>query len=495
MNRASLPAATLALAVLFAGCKPEDVEAPFEPSASYDVYRGALERLDLQDTALGREWIAAGEQALSQPVIVEPPFEEVVLLDPAHPSALAYVFQAERGRSVTITIETELDRYFADLFRVDTEVNLETNGATAANSGEAGASRPTWPSTLVASRHRESNEIRMEPKRHGVYILRIQPELLRGGAVRVRIVVTAPLAFPVQGAGPGSIWSFYGDPRDGGRRIHEGVDIFAERGTPVLAAADAVVTAVGIRGLGGKIITLRVEETGLVLYYAHLDEQLVRRGERVKRGDVIGKVGNTGNAITTPPHLHLGVYAGSWRFDVDPWNYLVDPPRVRPPIPANESLVGSWRSVARGTTIGNEVPAARAPRSWVNRNPFLRRGGAGATRAPGTTEASAGTAILDQLRKEQVYPLATGTPVQILGATGDLLRVRTPAGRQGYVAAGNLTERRDSRQVARAEQLHDPRSGDAFLELAAGTRIQVLGSVDGRTYIALPSGRVGFLRG
>src|SRR5690606_12295339 len=114
-----------------------------------------------------------------------------------------------------------------------------------------------------------------------------------------------------------AIASRFGDPRDGGRRRHEGVDILAPRGTPALAAADGVVTRVGRNRLGGRTIWLETD-SGLRLYYAHLRHQAVREGRRVRAGEVIGRVGSSGNAPRDTPHLHFGVYEGAAR-DPLPW--------------------------------------------------------------------------------------------------------------------------------------------------------------------------------
>jgi len=106
------------------------------------------------------------------------------------------------------------------------------------------------------------------------------------------------LQFPVEGKDEKAIQSFWGAPRDGGRRKHEGNDIFAPKGTPLLALTDGKITRVNNGGLGGKTVWLYDAERGLRYYYAHLDEQLVTKGQRVRRGDVVGTVGNTGNART-----------------------------------------------------------------------------------------------------------------------------------------------------------------------------------------------------
>ena len=122
--------------------------------------------------------------------------------------------------------------------------------------------------------------------------------------------------FPVESRTTADIISFHGDPRAGGRRSHEGVDIPAPRGTAVLAATDGRVHRVHDGGNGGKQIWLRTHG-GRELHYAHLHEQYVREGQSVKAGQVIGAVGNTGNARHTLPHLHFGVFTPDRR-SVDP---------------------------------------------------------------------------------------------------------------------------------------------------------------------------------
>ena len=100
-----------------------------------------------------------------------------------------------------------------------------------------------------------------------------------------------------------------GGPRDGGR-LHEGQDIFAPVGTPILAAAPGYVYRVGVNDRGGNVVTV-VAGGGQRHYYAHLSAFAdIREGQYVDVNTVLGFVGNTGNAQTTPPHLHFGLYAG-----------------------------------------------------------------------------------------------------------------------------------------------------------------------------------------
>lgn len=104
--------------------------------------------------------------------------------------------------------------------------------------------------------------------------------------------------------------------RRGRARRHEGQDIFAPRGTPVVAAASGVIVHVGENRLGGHTVSV-LGAGGRTYYYAHLDRYVAADhiGADVGRGTVIGYVGNTGNARTTPPHLHFGVYTASGPID------------------------------------------------------------------------------------------------------------------------------------------------------------------------------------
>ena len=90
-----------------------------------------------------------------------------------------------------------------------------------------------------------------------------------------------------------------------------------------MAAAPGTVTRVNETNLGGKVVWLR-DTLGNSLYYAHLDSQAVSSGMQVNIGDTLGFVGNTGNARTTPPHLHFGVYRRG-EGPVDPWWFLHRP--------------------------------------------------------------------------------------------------------------------------------------------------------------------------
>jgi murein DD-endopeptidase MepM/ murein hydrolase activator NlpD len=97
-------------------------------------------------------------------------------------------------------------------------------------------------------------------------------------------------------------------PRSGGR-LHQGTDVFAPYGSPAYAVTAGVIDQWGNGGLGGITLWLRADN-GDRYYYAHNSRNVARVGTRVSPGQVIAYVGNTGNARTTPPHIHFEAHPG-----------------------------------------------------------------------------------------------------------------------------------------------------------------------------------------
>ncbi len=134
--------------------------------------------------------------------------------------------------------------------------------------------------------------------------------------VRSRLISATPSIMPAQG------WFSHGfgwrkDPFSDKRRFHRGIDIVNHRGTPVYATADGVVSrAVRIANLG-KTVDIS-HGRGYVTRFAHLSEILVKPGQKVERGELIGKIGSTGRS--TGDHLHYEVWHDGRR--VNPWKYL-----------------------------------------------------------------------------------------------------------------------------------------------------------------------------
>lgn len=100
----------------------------------------------------------------------------------------------------------------------------------------------------------------------------------------------------------------FGAPRSGGRR-HQGLDLLAPRGTPVVAAAGGVVARVSNHALGGNCLWVSSAD-GTTYYYAHLDRfaASLQAGGVVEPGDLLGYVGTTGNAAGGAPHLHFEIH-------------------------------------------------------------------------------------------------------------------------------------------------------------------------------------------
>lgn len=119
--------------------------------------------------------------------------------------------------------------------------------------------------------------------------------------------VPESLEIPVDRVRPDALRDSWHAARTAGRQ-HEGIDIFAPRGTPVRATTEGVIAHVGTSRLGGRVVWI-IGPGGQRHYYAHLERFAdVYRGQRIAPGDLLGYVGNTGNARGTPPHLHYGIY-------------------------------------------------------------------------------------------------------------------------------------------------------------------------------------------
>ena len=129
-----------------------------------------------------------------------------------------------------------------------------------------------------------------------------------GGTTLAGALPQGDYLFPV--AGPARFTNDWGFPRPGGR-AHEGIDLFAARGTPVVAVADGTLFNVGWNGLGGWRLWVR-DTAGNGFYYAHLDaySPAAQEGASVTRGTVLGYVGDSGDAQGTPTHLHFEIHPG-----------------------------------------------------------------------------------------------------------------------------------------------------------------------------------------
>jgi murein DD-endopeptidase MepM/ murein hydrolase activator NlpD len=263
---------------------------PYAPQYPHQAHGFELALTRLRHNAPARDWLAAADRALQQPQRIELPFTtrgEVV----RGSAAAGYAFTVPVGRRVAITVTSAADpeagELFVDLFRAAPLRHERLTGALPGGRLQ--------PFTL-------------EAVEGGEYIMRVQPSVGATASYDIAIDASPLLAFPVDGVDGRAIWSAFGAERDGGRRAHRGVDIFAARGTPVLAATDGWVTRVETTRVGGNVVWMQPLFGNMRVYYAHLHEQWVEPGDFVLAGQPLGAVGNTGNARTTPPHLHFGVY-------------------------------------------------------------------------------------------------------------------------------------------------------------------------------------------
>ena len=262
---------------------------PYVPQYPHQAYGYELALTRLQRNTPAADWVAAADRALLQPLAITLPFNTAAE-QTSDSGANGYAFAVPVGRRITVNVTADdgaAGELFVDLFRV-----AAAKRQRVAGTNPGGGSQP----------------FAVEVVDGGDYVLRVQPALGAAQSYDVRIESQALLAFPVRGVDGRAIWSGFGADRDGGRRAHRGADIFAARGTPVLAATDGWVTRVETTRVGGNVIWMQPLFGNMRVYYAHLQEQWVEAGDFVLAGQPLGAVGNTGNAVTTPPHLHFGVY-------------------------------------------------------------------------------------------------------------------------------------------------------------------------------------------
>ncbi len=133
------------------------------------------------------------------------------------------------------------------------------------------------------------------------------------------ILAATPAIRPVEGGWVSSSFGYRESPFTGRREFHRGLDIATRSGSAILATADGVVTFSGKKGLMGNTIVID-HGYGFVTRYGHAKELLKKRGDKVRRGDVIARVGNTGRS--TGPHVHYEVRLNG--VTVNPGRYILN---------------------------------------------------------------------------------------------------------------------------------------------------------------------------
>ncbi len=338
----------------------------FETSA-----RAKYERAYDGPDSLMTMWKDQYEVAAASKLIIADGFSAIAEFHADDVHALSYELELKRGDLLVVEAkrpDSLHHRIFVDVYPADLPVNSSS-------------------STLL-----EAGIYTHFIQKKGLYRVVIQPEIAFSGTFNLKIYTQPSMLFPVAGKGNSAVQSYWGAVRDGGSRNHEGVDIFAARGTPVVAAVEGMVTRTGNEGLGGKQVWLRDGILGNSLYYAHLDSVMTETGTRVEPGDTVGTVGSTGNAEGGSPHLHFGIYSAGGA--VDPWPFL--------------------RKRVAAKNLNVIIPNVKRIKAGSN----IRRG-------PGTSF-------------DIVNAIEEKTPAKIMATTGEWFHIRTDSGAEGFVQKNRL---------------------------------------------------------
>ena len=286
------------------------------------------------------------------------------------------------------------------------------------------------------------------------------------------LTVTPPLGFrPSHYVFPVATGADYSDTYGGVRNDiydgwHHGDDLFAPLGTPVVAVARGTLSLVGWNSLGGWRVWL-TDRKGNSFYYAHLAAyaRWILTHPHVRAGQVLGFLGRTGDAFTTPPHLHFEIhprqpafvklgydgavdpttYLQKWKVEHVPAKELPRPARLKAPVgtPRQEAAVVWHQLLEARHLLGFKTPAAAAAAAVIAHRPFPH---------PPSYEISGAA----PLPVAQVQPTAahvsassSNTPLLVGGPVGGVLALSA-------VAAGAFTFRRRRRTAAAAEAAPDP---------------------------------------
>jgi murein DD-endopeptidase MepM/ murein hydrolase activator NlpD len=258
---------------------------------------------EAEQAGAGQRWLSATRAALDEAVDVRMPYAALDTAVNMGPRTAAFAFIARGGQTLEVGLArdpAEAKGIYVEVFRVVNVVGQVLHERLTALRPSASRLRTRLPSD-------------------GTYHVLVQTTGGEAAGYRLTLELEAALPFPVVGADKAAIRSLFGASRVDGRR-HQGVDIFVQRLTPVLAVAAGTVMP-RQDALGGNTVWLNTPGTSY--YYAHLDRIAVREQQRVKVGDVLGYVGNTGNARNVASHLHFGVYRWG-RQPIDPLPLLVD---------------------------------------------------------------------------------------------------------------------------------------------------------------------------
>ena len=452
--RISRTLVTTALFVLAACGGGEAVVA--EGPSSHEDFARQIESNGLARTAMGQRWLEAARSALAEPHLVIPPYAESGGFLAHKAGALGLMFDGMDGQTLHLRFDRRGDadgRVYVELFYAR-EPLAEARHVRLRGLGP------------------EDSRLELELPYDGRYIVRVQPELLVDTLYDLRLELDAAVPFPVQ-VERNAVGSFFGDPRDAGARLHEGIDIFAPRNTPVVAVAAGRAHA-RTTPRGGNVVWLRTSDRSY--YYSHLEREAFSGRRDVEAGEVLGYVGNSGNAITTPTHLHFGVYRRG-RGAMDPLPRLAarvfeQPPETVEFMPRHvrtyagklnlRSAPDTSSEVLEQLDAGSVVKASAIRGEWLrvatpwNVSGWIHRNYQEEASPVGRWQAVSSTVLLDSV-SAPARPVALVEPDQeldVIGSYGTHLLVRAPDGKgEGWLAGpfATLPDPEDATMVVAAD--------------------------------------------
>ncbi len=209
-------------------------------------------------------------------------------------------------------------RIIANLDKANEQDNLFGVGGSIPEDLETSLALNETHSNLMREMHEQIEQLDMAAGNQQAGF----ESLLKSLEDQQNLLASTPTIRPISPRSESWVTSRFGrrvSPFTNKKEIHKGYDIAASPGTPILATADGVVTFTGNRGLLGKTIIID-HGHGITTYYGHMDKVLKKRGDKVKRWDTIGLVGNTGRS--TGPHVHYEVRLNG--LPVNPEKYILN---------------------------------------------------------------------------------------------------------------------------------------------------------------------------
>lgn len=373
MNKNLISLLLISVATLLLSACNTTGRGVFAKKTAREKYEDRIEKVESPEVLA---WKWAGEKVLQNPLVVPAPYAESGIFAGDSTDANAFLFTAGPGQKINVSVSPVAGHLFTAFLELW-------------DAGNAASPK------LVKAADTLANTINFSAPQGGNFIVRLQPKLASQGRYALIIGLSPILGFPVSSTVKSNIGSLWGDPRDAGVRKHEGVDIFAKKGSPVVAVTDGTVSRVNEGGIGGKVIWFNPDDESFSVYYAHLDTQYVQGGQRVAKGQVLGTVGNTGNARFTPAHLHFGIYTG---------NGAVNP-------------IGFIQPVKQ--------PAAVAVNKKLNE--WYKTGSK--------------TRIYPSPVKKNAYTLAAPAKIKTVSVSNDFYKVVLENGNKGFVAVNELSEK------------------------------------------------------